>query len=211
MSSSENKKRVTSSRPRVRLSREDRYQQLLSMAWTVIREEGTEALTLGYLAERSGVTKPVVYDHFGTRSGLLAVLYQDYDQRQTALMDTALEQSEETLTDKARVIASSYIDCVLSQGGEISGVIAALTGSPELEKIKRDYEATFVEKCRGILSPFAKGETPLPSAGLWAMLGAAEALSYAAGRGEISAAEAKAELFATIVSMVERAATGAAG
>lgn len=181
------------------------------MAWTVIREEGTEALTLGYLAERAGVTKPVVYDHFGTRSGLLAVLYQDYDQRQTALMDTALEQSEETLTDKARVIASSYIDCVLSQGGEISGVIAALTGSPELEKIKRDYEATFVEKCRGILSPFAKGETPLPSAGLWAMLGAAEALSSAAGRGEISAAEAKAELFATIISMVERAATGAAG
>lgn len=177
------------------------------MAWAIVREEGTEALTLGYLAERSGVTKPVVYDHFGTRSGLLAVLYQDYDQRQTALMDTALTQSAETLADKATVIASSYIDCVLSQGREISGVIAALTGTPELEKIKRDYEATFVEKCRGLLTPFTKGQTPLPSAGLWAMLGAAEALSCAAGRGEISAKEAKDELYATIVSLVERAAT----
>ncbi|TPG58295.1 TetR/AcrR family transcriptional regulator [Ewingella americana] len=203
MSSSENRKPVASSRPRVRLSREDRYQQLLRMAWAVIREEGTEALTLGYLAERSGVTKPVVYDHFGTRAGLLAVLYQDYDQRQTALMDAALEQSEETLAGKATVIASSYIDCVLSQGREIPGVIAALTGAPELEKIKRDYEATFVEKCRGILTPFSTGES-IPSAGLWAMLGAAEALSSAAGRGEISAEEAKNELFDTIVSMVKR-------
>ncbi|MGC6388786.1 TetR/AcrR family transcriptional regulator [Ewingella sp. S1.OA.A_B6] len=195
---------MASSRPRVRLSREDRYEQLLSVAWVVIREEGTEALTLGYLAERSGVTKPVVYDHFGTRSGLLAVLYQDYDQRQTALMDIALARSEETLVDKATVIASSYIDCVLSQGREISGVIAALTGAPELEKIKREYEATFVEKCRGILTPFATGES-ITSAGLWAMLGAAEALSYAAGRGEISGQEAKGELFNTIISMVERA------
>ncbi len=203
MSSSENRKTVASSRPRVRLSREDRYQQLVSVAWLIVREEGTEALTLGYLAERSGVTKPVVYDHFGTRAGLLAVLYQDYDQRQTALMDIALEQSAETLEDKAKVIASSYIDCVLSQGREISGVIAALTGAPELEKIKREYEATFVEKCRAILTPFAKGA--LASAGLWAMLGAAEALSYAAGRGEISADEAKDELFETLISMVERA------
>ena len=36
----------------------------MNTAWQLVREEGTEALTLGRLAERSGVTKPVVYDHF---------------------------------------------------------------------------------------------------------------------------------------------------
>lgn len=83
--------------PRRRLSRDERQRQLLEVAWRLVREEGTEALTLGRLAEQAGVTKPVVYDHFGTRAGLLAALYQDYDLRQTALMEAALEASEATL------------------------------------------------------------------------------------------------------------------
>ncbi|WP_047457410.1 TetR/AcrR family transcriptional regulator [Rhizobium rhizogenes] len=203
MSSAEDLKQASNSPPRRRLTREERHRQLLAVAWRVIREEGTEALTLGRLAEQANITKPVVYDHFSTRPGLLATLYQDFDARQTTAMDAALQASEPTLTDRASVIASAYVDCVLLQGREIPGVIAALAGSPELEKIKRDYETVFIEKCRIALAPFAKTGT-IASAGLWAMLGAAEALSYAAATGDITAAEAQAELFETIVGMVAR-------
>jgi AcrR family transcriptional regulator len=188
---------------RRRLSRDERLRQLLDVAWRVVRNEGTEALTLGYLAEQAGVTKPVVYDHFNTRPGLLAVLYREFDTRQTALMDKALQDSEPTLADRARVIASSYIECVLQQGREIPGVSAALAGSPELEKIKREYETAFIGKCRTALAPFA-GAGTIAAAGLWAMLGAAEALSYAAATGDISADSAEKELYQTILSMVDR-------
>jgi AcrR family transcriptional regulator len=188
---------------RRRMSREERHRQLLDVAWRLIREEGTDALTLGRLAEQSGVTKPVVYDHFTTRPGLLAVLYREFDARQTALMDAALAASGPSLADRAGVIASSYVDCVLLQGREIPGVIASLAGSPELEKIKREYEATFIEKCRIVLAPFT-GAGLIASAGLWAMLGAAEALSYAAASGDITAQQAQDELFETIVAMVAR-------
>ncbi|MCU0092924.1 TetR/AcrR family transcriptional regulator [Pseudomonas koreensis] len=194
--------------PRRRLSREDRQRQLLDMAWQLIREEGTDALTLGYLAEKAGVTKPVVYDHFTTRAGLLAALYQDFDKRQTALMDAALANAEATLNGTATVIATAYVDCVLTQGNEIPGVIAALASTPELEKIKREYEAIFLEKCRNVLSPFADG-AEIGQAGLRAMLGAAEALSQAAATDEISAEQARDELLATIIAMVERAAARA--
>lgn len=193
--------------PRRRLARQERHRQLLDVAWRLVRDEGTEALTLGRLAEQSDVTKPVVYDHFGTRGGLLAALYQEFDARQTALMDAALAASEPSLTGIATVIAASYVGCVLLQGREIPGVIAALAGSPELEKIKRDYEVAFIEKCRAVLTPFA-GTGAIASAGLWAMLGAAEALSHAAATGEITADEAQRELFETIVAMVARAARG---
>lgn len=188
-----------------RLSREDRHRQLLDEAWRLTREEGTEAVTLGRLAARAGITKPVVYDHFGTRSGLLAALYRDFDARQTALMDAALSASEATLAGRAGVIAESYVDCVLLQGREIPGVIAALAGSPELEKIKREYNLVFIEKCRSVLTPFA-GAGGIATASFWALLGASEALSYAAAAGEITAAQAKQELFETIVAMVERSA-----
>src|SRR5581483_6732579 len=97
--------------PRRRLPREERHRQLMDVAWQLVREEGTEALTLGRLAEQAGVTKPVVYDHFGTRAGLLAALYRDFDARQNALMDSALQAGEPTLAGRAGVIASAYVDC----------------------------------------------------------------------------------------------------
>ncbi|WEX73890.1 TetR/AcrR family transcriptional regulator [Sinorhizobium numidicum] len=207
MSSVITKQEASPGKPRRRLSREDRHRQLLDVAWRLIREGGTEALTLGRLAEHAGVTKPVVYDHFAARPELLAALYREFDSRQTELMDSALQASEPTLESRAAVIASSYVDCVLLQGREIPGVIAALAGSPELEKIKREYEVAFIEKCRVVLSPFA-GADAIASPGLWGMLGAAEALSHAAATGEITAAQAQHELFQTILAMVARSKCG---
>lgn len=203
MSSADTMEPDPAARPRRRLARAERHRQLLDVAWQVVRGEGTQALTLGRLARRAGVTKPVVYDHFPTQPELLAALYMEFDARQTALMDAAFAVSEPTLASKAAVIASSYVECVLAQGREIPGVIAALAGSPELEKIKRECQAAFMEKCRAMLAPFA-AEGAVAPAGLWAMLGAAEALSYAAASGDITAEQARDELSEAIIAMVGR-------
>ncbi len=193
--------------PRRRLARRDRHRQLLDVAWWVVRENGTDALTLGRLAEQAGVTKPVVYDHFGTRSGLLAALYHEYDARQSALLDAALAASAPTLAEQAAVIASSHIECVLSGGREITDVTAALAGSPELERVRRECEVAFMEKCRAVLAPFA-GDGTITPADLRAMLGAAEALSHAAATGEINAVQAQDVLVATIIALVDRHQAG---
>jgi AcrR family transcriptional regulator len=194
---------VSKPHSRIRLSREERYEQLVETAWKIIHEEGTEALTLGHLAERSGVTKPVVYDHFTNRSGLFAALYQEFDQRQNALMDEAIQKSKPELEALANVIATSYIECVLLQGREMPSVIAALAGTPELEKIRNDCAIVFAEKCRRIFTPF-RHDKSLHDAALWAMIGAAEGLSYATTCHVITASQAKDELFRVIVSMVQR-------
>ena len=188
---------------RVRLSRKQRQRQLLDVAWRLAREEGTDALTLPRMAEEAGVTKPLIYNHFGTRNGLLTALYQDYDARQTAEIDAALEAREPTLEGTARVIATAYIQCVLTQGREIPGVLAGLAGSPELETVKRKYQQAFIEKCRKALAPFTGSQGILQSS-FWAMLGAADALSHAAATGEITIDQAQAELYEVIVAMVGR-------
>ncbi|MBH3358365.1 TetR/AcrR family transcriptional regulator [Pseudomonas guariconensis] len=193
----------TSVPSRRRLPREARTRQLLEASWALIGDEGTDALTLGRLADVAGITKPVVYDHFGTRNGLLAALYEDYDIRQTALFDAAVATAEPTLTDKARIFAAAYVDCVLTQGREIQGVLAALSGSPELAAVKRRYQKAFIQKCADVFAPFA-GSAGLSSASLWAMLGAADGLSDAAVVGDITAEQAKEELRQTILGMVKR-------
>jgi AcrR family transcriptional regulator len=192
---------MTNQPARQRLSRQERYVQLVDVAWQIVREEGTEALTLGRLAERAGITKPVVYDHFTSRSGLFAALYREYDLRSTARMDAQISQTEPVLEKLAAVIADAYIECVLLSGREMPTVIAALSGTPELEQLRAEYATTFTEKCRALFSPFSKDKT-LKTPALWAMLGAAEGLSWAVVMGKISAQEAKDELVQGIVCMV---------
>lgn len=188
--------------PRRRLTRDDRHRQLLDTAWSLVRREGTDSLSLGRLSEEAGVTKPVVYDHFGTRAGLLAALYQEYDARQTALMDEALAKAPQELVARAGVIAACYLDCVLTQGREIPGVSAALAGSPELDQLKRGYNAAFIAKCRATFQPFAA--PPVPVAAFWGVLGAAEALSGAAAAGDLTREEAQTELLDIVVAAVKR-------
>lgn len=193
----------SSSPPRRRLSREQRRLQLIEVAWRLARAEGADALTLGRLAEQAKVAKPVVYDHFGTRNGLLAALFEDFDRRQTAAMEAALAVSAPTLDERARVIADAYVDCALTQGRELPGVAAALEGSPELEAVKRRCRSAFLDKCRAALAPFAKGGV-VSTPSLLAALGAADALSHAAALGEIDPGEARAELVAILRATAER-------
>lgn len=189
--------------PRRRLSREARTRQLLDAAWQLIADEGTDALTLIHLSEVAGVTKPLVYGHFGSRNGLLAALYEDYDARQTALFDAAIAATQPNREAKARVLAASYVDCVLTQGRDIAEVLAALTGSPELLAVKRRYQLAFIEKCLAVLAPFA-GPAGLSIASLWGFLGAAEALSNAAVAGDITAEQARDELELSLLALLAR-------
>lgn len=200
--SSNQAKPVVQATVRKRLPKEQRNRQLMDVARSIVRSEGTDALTLGYLAEHAGVTKPVVYDHFGTRTGLLGVLYEEYDRRQHALMDDALRTSAKSLPAVAMVIASAYVSCVIEMGREMPGISGALAGSPELEALKKELEAAFAAKCRQALQPFAK--QPIGPAGVCAILGTAEAVSFAAAAGELNPADAKNEIYDAIVRIVRR-------
>ncbi|MET3496404.1 TetR/AcrR family transcriptional regulator [Variovorax boronicumulans] len=201
--SSKQTKPVEQAAAKKRLSKDERSRQLMDVAWSIVRSEGTDALTLGYLAERAGVTKPVVYDHFGTRTGLLGILYGEYDSRQHARMDEALRASGKSLRAVAKVIASTYVNCVMEMGREMPGISAALAGSPELDALKKALEAAFLVKCRDALQPFAK--QPMAPAAMRAVLGAAEAVSFAAAAGEFSPGDAENEIYDAIVRIVQRA------
>jgi len=187
--------------PRQRLSRADRYSQLIGAAWALVRSEGADALTLGRLADRAGVAKPVVYSHFSSRAALLAALFTEFDDRQTAMLEEYLDAAEATVHGRASAIADSYVECALAQGRELTGVLAALEGSPELEQVKRESERAYADRCREILTPFS-GAAGVRPASLTALFGAADALSHAAATTALPADQAKEELAALIVTVI---------
>lgn len=189
---------------RTRLSRADRYDQLIDVSWALVREEGADALTLGRLAERAGVAKPVVYSHFPSRAALLAALFREYDDRQAVMLEEYLSAADASLDGCAHAIADSYVGCTLGQGPELTGVLAALEGSPELEQVKREAEHAYSERCRESLAPYVDSGTVAP-ASMTAIFGAAEALSQAAATGSLSPEEAKRELASLIEAVAGKA------
>ena len=185
---------------RRRLPKGERRAQLLAEARNLIREIGTDGLTLGRLAERAGVAKPLVYDHFGDRAGLLAGLYREFGERQHEMLDAALLGAEADLRSVAEVVATAYIDCCLAEGRELTDVLAALAGSPTLDRVRVEAEDAYLAKCRRALTPFA-GE--IDAAGLRAIIGAGNALARAAITAEIGAERARAMFASVIVAVAQ--------
>lgn len=56
---------------RRRVGREERERQILDAAVAVFSERGYANASMDAVAERVGVTKPVLYTHFGSKEGLL--------------------------------------------------------------------------------------------------------------------------------------------
>ncbi|MFW5473920.1 TetR/AcrR family transcriptional regulator [Knoellia sp. CPCC 206450] len=54
-----------------RMKREERERQLLDVAEAVFAEHGYQETTMELVAAKAGITKPVIYDHFGSKENLL--------------------------------------------------------------------------------------------------------------------------------------------
>ena len=173
-----------------RMPKAQRRRQLLATAFEIVRSAGTDALTLARLAERAGVTKPIAYEHFGTRAGLLAALYSDYEEQQTRVMHVAIEAGGRTLDDVASIVSAAYVDCVLSAGPQCDDIAAALSAFEETKDFLQSSREYNIAELRKAFAPFVKLPRRRGSAILAGILGAADALSHAAAAGRMSRAEA---------------------
>ncbi|MEU8822412.1 TetR/AcrR family transcriptional regulator [Streptomyces sp. NPDC048636] len=72
---------------RVRMTGKERREQLLDIGRTLFAERGFGGTSVEEIAAKAGVSKPVVYEHFGGKEGLYAVVV-DREMRQLLDMVT---------------------------------------------------------------------------------------------------------------------------
>jgi AcrR family transcriptional regulator len=65
---------MAATEPRKRMTAAQRREQLLDVARGAFAEKGFDAVSVEEIAQRAGVTKPVVYEHFGGKEGIYAVI-----------------------------------------------------------------------------------------------------------------------------------------
>jgi AcrR family transcriptional regulator len=186
-----------------KLPKAERREQLLETAQAILREEGTDALTLGYLAERAGVSKPIAYEHFGTRAGLLIAICSAYDEQQNEAQGRALDAGGDTLADVAGIFASSYVRCVLDMGPEMGAAFAALSATEETADFRQSLRRGYAQRYReafGRLIELPKNDTAI----FMGLLGAAEALAQDAAAGRVSRSDAVDALSRIFVATLDR-------
>jgi AcrR family transcriptional regulator len=107
---------TSDARPRsTRLPRHERRRQLLDAALEVFVSQGYHAAAMDEIAERAGVSKPVLYQHFPSKLELyLALLDQSVDE----LLETVRDALRSTDDNRQRVAAtfSAYFEYVESEG-----------------------------------------------------------------------------------------------
>src|SRR5664279_1722178 len=101
----------TDGRPRVRMTGRERREQLLDVGRALFAERGFEATSIEEIAARAGVSKPVVYEHFGGKEGLYAVVVDREMQSVLARFTGALTGgSPKEMLEQAALVLLTYIE-----------------------------------------------------------------------------------------------------
>ena len=141
-----------------RLPRRERRAQLLDSALEVFVAQGYHAAAMDDIAERAGVSKPVLYQHFPGKLDLyLALLDASCD----AVIDRCRQALDETHDNKTRVAAAmaAFYSYVSSERGAFRLVFESdLTNEPAV----REHVERVTTECAAMIADVIHDDTGLP-------------------------------------------------
>jgi len=89
----------------------ERREQLLGVGRTLFAERGYDGTSVEEIASRAGVSKPVVYEHFGGKEGLYAVVVDREVQHLMDAFAAALSgESPKVLLEQACLVLLTYVE-----------------------------------------------------------------------------------------------------
>ena len=97
--------------PRGRMTAAERREQLIAIARGAFAERGFDGVSVEEIAARAAVSKPVVYEHFGGKEGLYAVVVDREVQELLGTMRVALTAtSQRMLLEQATFALLDYVE-----------------------------------------------------------------------------------------------------
>ena len=95
----------------MRMTGRERREQLIDVGRLLFAEKGFEAVSVEEIAAKAEVSKPVVYEHFGGKEGLYAVVVDREMNRLLTMISGALRGSHpRKLLEQAGMALFDYID-----------------------------------------------------------------------------------------------------
>jgi AcrR family transcriptional regulator len=150
---------VTAAAPQVedfkhgRVPRPVRERQLLELAEALFAERGYAGASMDELARRAGVTKPVVYELFGSKDGLFGACVDRSIERLAADISTAVRAQEEP---EARLRAGGLAFIRFAAGNRVAWDLMSMGGS--FEQKARAVRSSQAELIRELMAEMARDD-----------------------------------------------------
>ncbi|WP_242608942.1 TetR/AcrR family transcriptional regulator [Actinomadura formosensis] len=177
---------------RRRMARAERERQMLDVAEEVFGERGYQATSMDEIAERCGVSKPMLYEYFGSKDGLLVACVSrskaellDVTQKAMAGATTA-----EDILWRGMVAYFSFIDShSKSFAMLLREPIAASAETAEAVEATRRQQSTLIAGVLTMFAPSAPGD--VIEAYTQIIMGASERMAlWQTSRPDVSAQDA---------------------
>jgi AcrR family transcriptional regulator len=148
-------------RPRgARMPRVERRAQLLSSALEVFVAQGYHSAAMDDIADRAGVSKPVLYQHFPGKLELYLALLEESCDAMINMVRAALASTSDNKERVARSVRAFY-DYVASESGAYRLVFESdLTNEPAV----RAQVDRVTNECSEAIAEVIREDTELPSA-----------------------------------------------
>ena len=96
---------------KVRMTGQERREQLLTVGRSLFAQKGFEAVSVEEIAAKADVSKPVVYEHFGGKEGLYAVLVdREMNDLLVSISEALTAGSARALLEQAGMALFDYIE-----------------------------------------------------------------------------------------------------
>jgi AcrR family transcriptional regulator len=146
---------------RVRMSAEQRREQLLDVTKELVGEQGFHELSVDAIARRAGISRPVIYSHFGDLGGLLQAMLERESASALAQLAGVLPGEGESRDPSAALEAAlgGYLEAVRADPVTWQLVLMPPEGAPEIlrERIRGGRDAV-IEVLAAFVERNASGE-----------------------------------------------------
>jgi AcrR family transcriptional regulator len=122
-----------------RLTAEERRAALLAVAKELVVGDGPEAVTMGSVAERAGVTRALVYKHFDNRDDVLEALYRREAGALDRVMRDIVLAAGPGLESKLRALVGAILDSA-DHYGSFFRLLRQVSGSRSARADRRGWD-----------------------------------------------------------------------
>jgi AcrR family transcriptional regulator len=134
-----------------------RRQTILLAAQQVFAEAGPEGVSMERVASMVGISRAVLYDHFPSRSDLMAAIHDDYGRFVQEKVSAAVAGRDRDLETLARASVQGFLDAVAERGILNRTVIRIAGSDPDMQTSQRRLWQQAVdgtmERVRPLLRP----------------------------------------------------------
>jgi AcrR family transcriptional regulator len=190
-------------RPQRRIPPDARRRQLLAEAAQILTEQGIERLEITELAERAGVSRPLVYRLFPTRQALVRALLEDFTAEVSTRFHKVLHRAlPGTVAGLTTAFVEASCDAISAKGAGPWLLLDARGADPELARIGRAAFSALLGPWQEQLATFTGTSKRRAENHLWVIVAAGRAALDGWIDGTLTRAEAVADATEAVTALL---------